>query len=118
MDAKDPSLYLLHMRDCCERIEECLAIRGRPDVPERMVLYAVCRNLEILGEAANKTGAEFRAAHPEIPWRKMVNARNVLIHNYEGTDPEIVWGIAAHDIPPLLAAVRRLLEEAKNLGVS
>jgi uncharacterized protein with HEPN domain len=41
----------------------------------------------------------------------MISARNILIHNYDGVDAEIVWGIVERDIPPLLAAVRRLLEE-------
>jgi len=36
--------------------------------------------------------------------------RNVLIHNYEGTDPGLVWAIVERDIPPLLTAVRALLE--------
>jgi uncharacterized protein with HEPN domain len=38
--------------------------------------------------------------------------RNVLIHDYEGTDPEIVWGIVEGHIPGLLAAVVNLLEAA------
>jgi uncharacterized protein with HEPN domain len=74
-------------------------------------LDAVCRNLEILGEASNKMDPEFRAAHPEIPWREMIAARNVLIHGYEGTDPEIVWDIAVRQTPELLAVVRHLLGE-------
>ena len=63
-----------------------------------------------LGEAASRFDAEFRAAHPEIPWRKMISTRNVLIHNYDDASPEIVWGIVEHDIPPLLEAVRKLIE--------
>jgi uncharacterized protein with HEPN domain len=34
--------------------------------------------------------------------------RNVLIHNYEGADPELVWAIVQRDVPPLLEAVHRL----------
>jgi uncharacterized protein with HEPN domain len=71
---------------------------------------AVCRNLEIIGEASKKIGPEFRAANPEVPWREMKALRNVLIHNYEGADPELVWAIVDRDIPPLLEAVRRLVE--------
>jgi uncharacterized protein with HEPN domain len=40
----------------------------------------------------------------------MISARNILIHNYDGVDPEIVWGIVERDLPPLLVAVRRWLE--------
>jgi uncharacterized protein with HEPN domain len=71
----------------------------------------VCRNLEILGEASRKIGPEFRAAHPEIPWREMNDLRNVLIHNYEGADVDLVWGIVDRDVPKLLAAIGSILGE-------
>jgi uncharacterized protein with HEPN domain len=41
----------------------------------------------------------------------MISARNILIHNYDGVNSEIVWGIVERDIPPLLAAVRHWLED-------
>ena len=109
MGSKKFPIYLLHIRDAYERLLECAALRAQRTTPERVLLDAACRNLEILGEAANKTDAEFRAAHPEIPWRQMVAARNVLIHAYEGTDPAIVWGIVEREIPDLLSTVRRLI---------
>ena len=34
---------------------------------------------------------------------------DVLIHNYEGADPGLVWGIVKRDIPPLLETVRGFL---------
>ena len=68
----------------------------------------------MIGEASRKVGAEFRAAHPEIPWREMNDIRNVLIHNYEGADPALVWGIVDREIPTMLAAVRRLVAEEQS----
>jgi uncharacterized protein with HEPN domain len=65
--------------------------------------------LEIIGEAARKIEPEFRRQNPEIPWREMGDLRNTLIHDYEGTDPEVVWGIVENHIPKLLAAVVNLL---------
>jgi uncharacterized protein with HEPN domain len=66
---------------------------------------------EILGEASRKIGPEFRAAHPEIPWREMNDLRNVLIHNYEGADVDLVWGIVERDVPKLLTAIGGILGE-------
>lgn len=109
MKQPSPELYLLHIRDCCVRIAECRNLRGSGSVPDHLLLDAVCRNLEILGEASRKVGQEFREAHPEIPWREMNDLRNVLIHNYEGADPDMIWGIAASEIPAVLSAVLKLL---------
>ena len=80
-------------------------------MPARILLDAVCRNLEVIGEASRKIGAEFRAAHSGIPWREMNDLRNVLIHNYEGADPALVWGVVDREIPTILAAVRHLVTE-------
>src|SRR5438046_2139180 len=38
------------------------------------------RRIEIIGEAARRISSELKDAHPEIPWRLIVDQRNVLIH--------------------------------------
>ena len=113
MSAKDPRLYLIHIRDCCNRILQFTAgIESTwPTVP--VVHDAVCRNLEIIGEAARRFDEAFCAAHPEIPWGAMTGARNILIHNYDRIVPEILANIVRNDIPPLLASVERLLAQEK-----
>jgi uncharacterized protein with HEPN domain len=111
MTPPDFRVYLLHIRDCCEQLAECRTLRERGGVPPPILLNAACRNLEIIGEASRKVGPEFRAAHPAIPWRKMNDLRNVLIHNYEGADEDLVWAIVDREIPALLLAVRRILDE-------
>ena len=45
----------------------------------------------IIGEAARRTSVDFRAAHPDLPWQSMIQMRNVMIHQYDGVDPTIVW---------------------------
>jgi uncharacterized protein with HEPN domain len=110
MKSPDPRVYLLHIRDRCEELAECTKLRAERSVPARILFDAACRNLEIIGEASRKIGPEFRAAHPEVPWRHMNDLRNVLIHHYDGTDTDLIWGIVEHDIPPLLDAVRLLIE--------
>ncbi|HZU26327.1 MAG TPA: HepT-like ribonuclease domain-containing protein [Bryobacteraceae bacterium] len=90
------------------------AAREKGNVPVSILFSAVCRNLEVIGEASPKIGAEFRAANPEVPWREMNALRNVLIHNYEGADSELVWGIVERDIPPLLEAVRKLVQSGEK----
>ena len=77
----------------------------------QILLDAACRNLEILGEASRKLGPVFRAEHPGVPWREMNDLRNVLIHNYDGADPAMVWGVVERQIPALQEQVTRLLAE-------
>ncbi len=51
---------------------------------------AVVRNLEIIGEAANRLPEEFRDAHREIEWQKAIGLRNRIVHEYFGVDLQIV----------------------------
>lgn len=62
---------------------------------------AVVRNLEIIGEAANRLPEGYVSAHPDIDWRGIIGLRNRIIHEYFGVDLEIVWQIIQHDLPDL-----------------
>ncbi len=114
MADKDPRFYLIHIRESCERILHYTAGPG-PRWPESPLLVdAVCRNLEIIGEAAGKLVPDFRQAHPEVLWRSIIDTRNILIHAYDQVNPAVLGGIVERDIPRLLAAVLRLLEEGSR----
>src|SRR6266571_7743854 len=78
MTTPDPQVYLLHIRDRCEEVVQCRELRQQGHVPVSILFNAVCRNLEIIGEASRKIGPEFHAANPEVPWREMNALRNVL----------------------------------------
>jgi uncharacterized protein with HEPN domain len=64
---------------------------------------AVCRKLEIIGEAARRLSPEARAQFPSIPWNPMSGMRNILIHDYGEVDLGIVWDTTQRDIPRLIA---------------
>jgi uncharacterized protein with HEPN domain len=86
MPAEDPRLYLIHIRDCCDRILEYTAGIESTWSSVPMVHDAVCRNLEIPGEAARRLDETFRAAHPEIPWRSMTDVRNIHILPHDSNE--------------------------------
>jgi uncharacterized protein with HEPN domain len=73
-----------------------------------MLLFAVVRAIEILGEAASRISPETQEAAPQVPWRAIVGMRNRLIHGYFETDPAIVWNTATTEIPALLPLLRAL----------
>lgn len=77
---------------------------------------ATIRCLEIIGEAANRTSPEFRAAHPDIPWRLMTDMRNRLIHGYAEVDLDTVWDVVSNHLPPLVTALSTIVppDDAEN----
>jgi uncharacterized protein with HEPN domain len=70
---------------------------------------AIIHQLLVIGEATKRVSDPFRAAHPDIPWRKMAGMRDRLIHDYRQVDLEIVWGTATEMIPDLIRQVEPLV---------
>jgi uncharacterized protein with HEPN domain len=66
---------------------------------------AVNRRFEIIGEAAQRLSEQTRATFPDIPWRLTTAMRNVLIHDYDDVDLDVVWRTAQNDLPLLIASL-------------
>lgn len=80
----------------------------------QLLIDAVVRNIEIVGEASNriyKKHREFREAHPEVEWRDSYEMRNVVSHDYFKVDLEIVWEAIKYYLPTMRQAVQGLLLE-------
>lgn len=77
-----------------------------------LIVDAVVRNFEILGEAASKMPQPYTTKHPQIPWRQIKDYRNRLIHEYFGIDPHIIWMLRSDEIPKLTEILEALLAQA------
>src|SRR5215212_5663253 len=66
---------------------------------EDLVIDAVARNLEIIGEAARQLPEEFKRDHAHIPWTQIAGLRNRIVHDYFGLDLEIIWQVIQHNCP-------------------
>ena len=73
--------------------------------------YSVMKNVEVIGEAANMLTHHFREVHCELPWRLIINMRNVLVHGYAQVSDADLWQTATTDIQPLRQQVERYLAE-------
>lgn len=105
------------MLDCCHGILMHTAGLDRELVfGTRIVREATLWNIGILGEAAGNVPKPVQKAHPEIPWRTIINARNRIIHGYGDINENVAWKIITHDIPELKPLLRALLEEAEKEG--
>ena len=103
-------LYLESIRDCLERIAEYTESGEAAFLASRLIQDGVIRNLEVIGEATKNLSEYLRAANPSIPWRQIAGMRDVLIHDYLKVNLGRVWRTVDSDLPPLDAAVKRLLQ--------
>lgn len=67
----------------------------------QLVIDAVIRNFEIIGEASNSIPLVIQRKYPDVPWRQMIALRNLLIHEYFGVDLSTVWQTAHKHLPSL-----------------
>lgn len=101
------------MIDAVESVGQFMAGRQRVDLDrDRMLLFAVVRAIEVIGEAASRVSDETRAANPAIPWSAIVGMRNRLVHGYFDIDTEIVWKTATGELADLLPRLRALIGNA------
>src|SRR3989338_2873857 len=103
------------MIDAAESVGQFMAGRERVDLDrDRMLLFAVVRAIEVIGEAASRVSDETRAANPAIPWSAIVSMRNRLVHGYFDIDTEIVWKTATGELADLLPRLRALIGNARE----
>lgn len=107
-------LYLEDMFQSMQRIEEYL---GDLDFKEFkrtcIVVDAVIRNFEIIGEASKKIPKAIQEKYPEIPWRKMYGLRNLITHEYFGIDYEMIWEISKNSLPQNRTDLQKIIEKEK-----
>ncbi len=110
-------LYLEDMFQSMQRIEEYLGdLDFRKFKMTYMVVDAIIRNFEIIGEASKNIPPEIQEKYPEIPWRKMYGLRNLIAHEYFGIDYEMIWEIEKNNLPQNLYDLVIIIEKEKAQG--
>ncbi len=106
-----PKVILIDMLDSIDAISQFTACIDYSEfLANRMVRDAVYRNIEVLGEAANRMPDYFIEQHPEIEWRKLISARNAFIHGYDKINDKIVWNIVQNLPTELKPKLDKLIE--------
>lgn len=103
---------LLHIKEAIDRIKRYM--EGVPVDALRkddMRYYAVVKNIEIIGEAANLLTVEFREAHPETPWKMIIGMRNYITHEYFQVKFGVVREVLTLDLPELEEQINAYLSE-------
>ena len=103
---------LHHIKERIDNVMSFLEGKSFEDMTANVMCYhAVVHNIMIIGEAANLLTNEFRESHPEVPWRDIVDMRNVLVHGYYTTSPVFIWETYTKDLPPLLQQIHQYIGE-------
>jgi uncharacterized protein with HEPN domain len=106
-----------HVLDILKAARLAIEFQGSADkaafLADAKTHSAVLHQLLVIGDAVKRLSPEFRAAHPEAPWRLIAGTRDKLIHFYEGVDLEEVWKMMTSDLPELIRLIEPLAPETR-----
>ncbi len=109
MEIKDLT-RLKHMADSAGAILSFAKGRKRADLDkDRQFLSAVLREMEIIGEAANRVSTHTKKKFPNLPWKETVGMRNRLIHAYFDVDRDVVWATIKEYLPLFLGQLEEII---------
>ena len=105
---KNNQVYLQDITKAIFKIEEyTVNINFDEFLKDDMRQDAVIRQLEIIGEAANRISKDFLKDNPNFPLKEAISMRNFLIHGYDEVNIKVVWKTIQEDIPLLKKSLNK-----------
>jgi|GEM_PF-758157 len=100
-----PELYLVNIMISIDRIKRHTKnLSYQEFISDETIFSLIIRNLQEIGESVRKL-IDLYNLEKKFPnknnWRKIVDFRNVVVHKYFGTEPEIIFAVANEEVPIL-----------------
>lgn len=93
--------------------EYCPARQKRLETHEPLLSHVVLKLMHV-GEAAAGLNDSIRAQAPEVPWNAIIGMRNILVHEYDSVDIDIVWDVVQNELPTLKREIQALLQHLRD----
>ncbi len=96
----------------CEQLDSVRSSRSLADYrSDQLLRWGVERAFTIIGEAINRIRKRNDALADRITAaRSIIAFRNLIVHEYDMVDDDIVWTVMADHVPKLLTEARSLLQ--------
>ena len=88
-------------------------LRASPlsELPVQIGKWCIVMQFVVIGEIITRLDSSYKTEHPQIPWQKIKNFRNIIAHDYFGIDADEIWDIINHKLIPLKDEIEKLLED-------
>ena len=111
MPERKPSVIINDILKCISHIQLFTAdISFNEFADNYMITEACLYNIQVIGEAVSKLPDEIKDNESQIPWQLIKGMRNRLIHEYFGTDLQVIWNVIQNELP----TVSKELEQIYN----
>lgn len=80
-------------------------------IADNKTRHATLRCIQVIGKAANRIPKEKRDEHQEIEWSRIIRSRNIIVHEYDAVDYEVIWKIVTVYLPPLKSSIEKIIHK-------
>ena len=114
--SEDDLIRLHHMLDAAREAVSFIQGCDREELgTNRQLVLALVKEIEIVGEAANRVSEQTRAGLPAIPWPRIIGMRHRLVHAYFDVNLDVVWNTVRQELPGLIDQLERAIPDQSEL---
>ncbi len=115
MSERKSSAYIGDILNCISHINNYTTNISFDEFSSNFMIVEACLyNIQIIGEAVSKLSEDVKKENPHIPWTLIKGMRNRLIHDYIGTDLQLVWNIIINELPIFDKSLQQIYETLVN----
>jgi uncharacterized protein with HEPN domain len=110
-EERDAALLWDMLKAATEIVQFVEGVKYSDFESNKILRYAIERQVLVIGEAAKKVSDVFKSSCPQIPWTAIVGQRNVLAHEYGEVLIERIWRVSTVFVPELIKLLTPLIPE-------
>jgi uncharacterized protein with HEPN domain len=109
MSERKPSVIIEDILKCIDHIQSYTSDLSFDKFTSNFMASEACLyNIQVIGEAAARLPDDVKDNNPQVPWVLIKGMRNRLIHEYFGTDLQLVWDVIKNELPSLKATLKKI----------
>ena len=112
MNRNNTKIFLLHILDSIEKLEEITTTTSKEDFLNSWIIQdAILKNFIVIGEAVSNIDEEIKQKYPTINWRGAKSMRNFIVHEYFSVDLNFVWETILETIPNFKNDISKIVKD-------
>lgn len=112
---RDPYVQLRRIQEAIAKIMGYTK-KGRESFDtEEEIRLSIIFYLQLIDRAAHTISHDFKDHHPEIPWEQLRDIDTLLVPYSIEPERDVVWKIAAHDLPFLKPKIDAMLAQKSRV---
>lgn len=116
--SKEKRDHIIFLEDILESIKKIERYTKDIDLNKfkkhEMVVDAVIRNFQVIGEAVKNIPKLVKTRYPDVEWKEAAGFRDILIHEYFGIDIEAVRDTIINNLPGFKKHIKQIIKSEKQ----